>query len=123
MAAALPRIAVAFGAALVAYANPGADAHGSAAVVVELVGDANVNVRIAPSTHDSAISCDGTSLGWIFRGILAPGASRTLATDAACICVEQTFAPRLTSGWSSPQRWCRSDGATPIRVRLSARDR
>lgn len=74
-----------------------------APLTLAVLGEA-IGVRVAAGTTGPCNSSGNTPL---FSGVLTPGVPRTLITDASCVCIEQTFAPFLSAGWSPATIQCR----------------
>lgn len=75
-----------------------------APLTLAVLGNDAIGVRVAAGTTGPCNASGNTPL---FSGVLAPGVPRTLVTDASCVCIEQTFAPFLSAGWTPATIQCR----------------
>lgn len=78
-----------------AYASP---------LGVHLVGEGRIGVRVAvgPGTP-----CNAAGNTILFEGTLDEKTPRVIDTQAGCVCVEQTFAPFVSTGWTNARPYCR----------------
>lgn len=83
---------------------PVAPPAGVTPLVVELTGGQKIGVRIAAGTVSPCTSPDNQPL---FTGVPIANESFTLATTAACVCVQQTSAPFVAVGWNEGRIVCR----------------
>ncbi|MGZ3418372.1 MAG: hypothetical protein ACXVEF_27960 [Polyangiales bacterium] len=101
---------------------------GTAALVIEVVGTQPIGVRIAAGTTAPCTSPDNQPL---FAGVMKPSEPLSIATDAVCVCVQQTIAPFVASGWNDGTIRCRPirhvgkrqyvDLTSPFRITLSSK--
>jgi hypothetical protein len=75
-----------------------------APLTITNIGTEKLSVRAAAGTTGP---CDASVNTPLFKGTLSPGETRTILTDAPCVCFEQTYAPFLSSGWTPPTIRCR----------------
>ena len=102
-------------------------------LVVGLAGNERVGLRVSAGT---VLPCTSELDVPLFSGTLDPGKALTFPTDAVCVCVQQTFAPFVTAGWTNgliqcrPQRciWngvhgkiCRVDPTMPFNIAVASR--
>jgi hypothetical protein len=112
------------GPLVLASARSGADA--AAPLRLELVGSESVRARAAIG---SFMPCDSKENEQLWEGVVQPGFTE-IATGAACVCVQQTFAPLINVGWTVGAVRCRPhdkrrrhfDYAKPIDVTLTSRE-
>lgn len=98
-------------------------------VILELTGDQPVGVYV---TAGFTVPCDSDNNKPLFKGVLKPGAPIAVDTESGCVCIQQTFAPFTTTGWSAsnlacrPRRcWgkiCRPDLTKPIRIYVRSKE-
>lgn len=97
-------------------------------LTVSLAGTEKIGVRIAAGTTGP---CTSSSNTMVFDGVLEPDQPRTLNTNAYCVCVEQTHAPFLSTGWTPSSivcrsmkcigKYCQMDPNAPFEITLASR--
>jgi hypothetical protein len=111
-----------------AFALPAgrADADAAGPLRITLVGSGSVRARAAIG---SFMPCDAKENQPLWSGVMQPGTIE-IATDAACVCVQQTFAPLIDVGWTVGNIGCRPHGrnwrwidfSKPITMTLTSRE-
>jgi hypothetical protein len=72
---------------------------------VGVIGEGRIGVRIA---FGPATPCNAAGNTILFEGTLDANTPRIIDTQASCVCVEQTFAPFVNTGWTNARPYCRS---------------
>ncbi len=96
----------AFGAHVPALLAAGAAPPPTGPVVLQLVGSESVKARIYASERRE---CHEIENAKVFEAMVGPGAT-SLTVPGCCLCVQQTFAPWTTVGWTQGTVGCRFPG-------------
>jgi hypothetical protein len=96
----------------------GAPAPPTGRVVLQLVGSESINARIYQS---ETRECHDLENAKVFEARIGPGAT-SLTVPGCCLCVQQTFAPWTSVGWTLGEIGCRFPGGKRGRKFCEPRD-
>ncbi|MGZ3418371.1 MAG: hypothetical protein ACXVEF_27965 [Polyangiales bacterium] len=93
-----------------------------------LAGNERIGVRVSAG---ATAPCNATGNALLQSGVLEPKQPLSIETSATCVCVEQTYAPYVTLGWTTGEvhcrplqcvgKDCRMDLAAPFTLALPSR--